>query len=214
MEAQCPRDEDMNHRKQLWHALAVALAALALLVAASPDERPQAQGAPPIVHKVLLRAGDETGRQALRACDARLVTDYGAFSLWLVDGGGVTALEAASDGLSVHPEFDQLLLREGRIDTSVSRPDANAAAQAGSGDQLYVVQFVGPVRDDWLADLQATGARVVAYVPYNGRTGPPNAWQRRCSGCAPTSRSTWRCRWLFTPRASAPYRPSWPTPRP
>jgi hypothetical protein len=168
MEAQCPRDEDMNHRKQLWHALAVALAALALLVAASPDERPQAQGAPPIVHKVLLRAGDETGRQALRACDARLVTDYGAFSLWLVDGGGVTALEAASDGLSVHPEFDQLLLREGRIDTSVSRPDANAAAQAGSGDQLYVVQFVGPVRDDWLADLQATGARVVAYVPYNG----------------------------------------------
>jgi hypothetical protein len=159
----------MNHRKRLWCALAMAVAALALLVVTSPEGRPQAQGAPPpTIHKVLLRAGDEAGRLALRARDARLVADYGAFSLWLVDGGGVTALEAMGGGVSVHPEFDQLLLREARINTGAHTPEPGAQTQAGSGMQLYVVQFVGPVRDEWLADLRATGARVVAYVPYNG----------------------------------------------
>jgi hypothetical protein len=167
----------MDYHRRLWRTLAVLLAALVLLVVSSPPRiRPQAQDAPPpiddplrgVIHKVLLRAGDDVSRQALLAGGARLVADYGAFSLWLVDGGEVIALQAVGDGVSVHPEFDRLLLRETRIDTTAGGRQPGAAAQAGSGRQLYVVQFVGPVRDEWLEDLAATGARIVAYVPYNG----------------------------------------------
>src|SRR5262249_48029546 len=32
---------------------------------------------------------------------------------------------------------------------------------------LYIVQFVGPIKDDWLEALKATGVEVVTYIPSN-----------------------------------------------
>ena len=37
----------------------------------------------------------------------------------------------------------------------------------GDGPLLAVVQFVGPLKDDWLARLQATGVTVVSYMAEN-----------------------------------------------
>jgi len=114
--------------------------------------------------KVILYAGDERGRAALAARGAQPIGDYGAFSLWQVPEGGAADLSAA--GLAARPELDQLLLREATLDTRSVQLGATAAA--GGGQQFYLVQFAGPVRDEWLADLRATGAQVVAYVPHDG----------------------------------------------
>ena len=38
---------------------------------------------------------------------------------------------------------------------------------AGDGPLLAVVQFVGPLKDDWLARLQATGVEVISYMAEN-----------------------------------------------
>jgi hypothetical protein len=114
--------------------------------------------------KVILYAGDERGRAALAARGAQPIGDYGAFSLWQVPEGGAADLSAA--GLAARPELDQLLLREATLDTR--SVELGATAAAGGGQQFYLVQFAGPVRDEWLADLRATGAQVVAYVPHDG----------------------------------------------
>jgi hypothetical protein len=114
--------------------------------------------------KVILYAGDEAGRAALNVQAAQLIADYGAFSLWQVPQGGTADLSAA--GLATRPELDQLLLREATLDTR--SVELGAASAAGEGEQFYLVQFAGPVRDEWLADLRSTGAQVVAYVPYDG----------------------------------------------
>jgi hypothetical protein len=116
--------------------------------------------------KVILRSGDPAARQALIAEGAYLVADYGAFSLWLNEGRGLGAEMVANDSISLHPEFDRLLLREGTLDTS--QDSAGARAQSGPERQLHLVQFIGPVQDEWLEDLLATGAQIVSYVPYNG----------------------------------------------
>jgi subtilisin-like proprotein convertase family protein len=38
----------------------------------------------------------------------------------------------------------------------------------GRGEALLLVQFVGPVKDEWLAKLRATGATVLGYAAQNG----------------------------------------------
>jgi hypothetical protein len=116
------------------------------------------------VRKVILYAGDEAGRAVLTEQAAQWIADYGAFSLWQVPEDGAAGLSAA--GLATRPELDQLLLREATLDTR--SVELGAASAAGEGKQFYLVQFAGPVRDEWLSDLRSTGAQVVAYVPNDG----------------------------------------------
>jgi hypothetical protein len=150
-----------SHRVWPLTVLILALAGLLCL----PGSGTQAQQTPDL-QKVILEGDDPAARQALLDRGGRLIVDYGAFSLWLVpDQKGMAVAEAHPD-VSVHPELDLLLLREATLDT---RTLASAGvSMAESGSQLTLVQFVGPVRDEWLADLEATGAQIVAYVPYNG----------------------------------------------
>ena len=46
-------------------------------------------------------------------------------------------------------------------------PRGPSPLTAGRGPILVVVQFVGPIKDDWRARLQATGVRVVTYLAQN-----------------------------------------------
>lgn len=146
-----------------WRALALMLSLIVASLALRSGAQAQETSAP---LKVILRSGDPAGRQALVAENSRLISDYGAFSLWITPKGRAPSRMASSPGVSIHPEFDRLVLRDGTLDTRerADRPPAGA----GQGHQLTLVQFIGPVRDEWLDDLGSTGAQIVAYVPYNG----------------------------------------------
>ena len=52
------------------------------------------QAQKPPAAKALLRAGDKAGYSALLARGAYQVEDYGAFSLWAIDGAGEESLQA------------------------------------------------------------------------------------------------------------------------
>src|SRR6185295_16918344 len=41
------------------------------------------------------------------------------------------------------------------------------ARLSASGRQLHLVQFSGPVKPEWHAALEATGVRIVEYIPHN-----------------------------------------------
>jgi hypothetical protein len=85
-----------------------------------------------------------------RADGGTLVHDYGAFALWRV---GATGRKARA---------------ERRIDLPsgwfVPRATDAAAAKAQRGTGVYVVQFVGPIIDAWLAELRRAGAVPLQYV--------------------------------------------------
>ena len=149
-----------RHRLPWQRAVLLALLLLGVAVRGEPLHAQQGHG----LRKVILYAGDERGRAALAARGAQPIGDYGAYSLWQVPEGGAADLSAA--GLAARPELDQLLLREATLDTR--SVELGATSAAGHGRQFYLVQFAGPVRDEWLADLRATGAQVVAYVPHDG----------------------------------------------
>ena len=97
------------------------------------------------------------------AAGATLVHDYGVFALWRVDAAQRARIAAGN-------------LREvaSLADRSIALPAgafipgaADAQPAAASGTNVYVVQFVGPMTDAWLAKIRATGATPLQYVNNN-----------------------------------------------
>jgi len=105
--------------------------------------------------------------------------DYGAFQLFLVDEdayGGPTALAASGlplrddydlvffDGITLESRNPEVTLLAMAPEEVLGNPRARALdPEAG----LYIVQFVGPPRDPWLAELRSLGVHVVQAIPAN-----------------------------------------------
>ena len=107
------------------------------------------------------------GAGAVRAAldgGARLVHNYGSFSLLEASPGLAARLAQGphANRIALRPDFDELALRRGTINTAAAR-----AALPDAGRRLAVVQFIGPSSKDGLSALLATGAAVVEHVPQN-----------------------------------------------
>ena len=94
-----------------------------------------------------------------RIGDARVVARYPAFTL--VEAGGADARRMRRSGADRRDDMRRVTLGGRALD-----PARDGRPLTGGG--LALVQFVGPVKDTWLARLRATGARVVTYVAQNG----------------------------------------------
>jgi PKD repeat protein len=142
---------------------------------------PDAWFGPGPLHKVLVPAGERRAAQAQLGAQGGLVRwrDHGAFALAIVDErafGGREALRAS--GLAIHDEHDLMVFNElvvdgtraeealARLAPAFRYSDAGAPALDPSAG-LYLVQFEGPVRDEWLAALDGIGVTFRQYVPMN-----------------------------------------------
>ena len=97
------------------------------------------------------------------------------------DLSGLTV--SASNRLAIRDDFNVVLLRSGAIDTSdasapgrflglgrglVAAAPANVAGTAKGGRaSLRLLQFVGPVKSEWLAALRTSGLEPIVYIPNN-----------------------------------------------
>ncbi len=125
----------------------------------------------PQTHKVVVQATDAAALRAVQSAGGILVTDYGSFSLWRVsDAPSLNAMNQPS--LEVRDDFDQIILRDGVIQTGAGQVTLKAVPQTlsqtrTSDPQFWMVQFVGPVKNEWLTTLQQIGLTVVSYMPNN-----------------------------------------------
>jgi hypothetical protein len=149
---------------------------------APADALPQKQLNQNRLHKLIINSEDPAYGELTRLNAIRSVIDYGSFKLVVVDGeaaGGQAALQAmqanwsddqnliAFNGYVMDTSADQPLDRELPADLTHSRM-AEARSRGGSPTKgLYIVQFVGPIKDAWLNNLKSTGADVVSYVSNN-----------------------------------------------
>jgi Subtilase family/Viral BACON domain len=150
---------------------------------AKPADFPDAYISDSTLHKVIIGAGEQATYDALRQQGAiRDEINYGSFRMVVVDEqamGGRAALQSLAGG--VRDEFNLIALNGYVLDTTnpaatynqlpgdlrrsdISLASANGTAPAGG---LYLVQFAGPIQDEWLKSLRATGAEIVSYMPSN-----------------------------------------------
>ena len=113
-----------------------------------------------------LRVSDSAQAAALEAQGARLLADYGSFQLLETDDPSLT--NARLNRVEAADDFDFIELNAGRLDTRSAGVLAQRRAIApAAGNQLHLVQFVGPIKPEWQAALEQTGVRVVHYIPQN-----------------------------------------------
>ncbi len=94
------------------------------------------------------------------------LADYGSFVLYR---GDVATMPHTIIGAQVLDEADVLQFDRLRIDTQRSAwvAPAGFALNAPSGPALQIVQFVGPIKQEWLDQIRTTGAVPVQYVESN-----------------------------------------------
>ena len=88
----------------------------------------------------------------------------GAYDVYLVPPARLNAFSSI-EGVQARPDFDQILLHRGPIDTKSAAPAA--ASPPSAGGRLMLVQFSAPPTDADLELLAGQGARVVQYIPEN-----------------------------------------------
>jgi hypothetical protein len=161
------------------------------------------------LRKVLIAADDSKAIMRAREADAAEVADYGSFKLFVMNDGALESGDsriqsadptgpATATPFVVRDDFNVLLLRSGAIDTTaddapggfVGLGGANGSDPARAGNArrdenskasgLRLIQFVGPVKGEWLEQLKASGLEPIAYVPNNGYLvrGAPSAMAR------------------------------------
>ncbi|HKP21119.1 MAG TPA: S8 family serine peptidase, partial [Thermoleophilaceae bacterium] len=114
---------------------------------------------------LLVVPGTAQGELALARADARVVARYESFSLVEATGEDVDRLRNA--GAGKRDDMRDVVLAGGQVDPA-QRPSLAAKDAPDRGEALVLVQFVGPVKTEWLAKLRATGATVLGYAAQNG----------------------------------------------
>ncbi|HEY2712138.1 MAG TPA: S8 family serine peptidase [Chthoniobacterales bacterium] len=156
----------INSRFWLGFILCAVGAFLALIcfVALPIASTVTAQGTGPS-HKVSIH--DRQLVATVAAQGGRVVADYGSFVLLNVNDPLARNLQG-NRGVEVVDDYNKVLLNAGAIYTQTAAGQTlRSTPSNGSGKQMRLIQFAGPIRSEWYRALQATGARIVTYIPHN-----------------------------------------------
>jgi hypothetical protein len=121
--------------------------------------------------KVVVSKEDAAGLTAAEKLKARQVIDYPDRKVLIVNETEMDALPAdARDDLQVQDEWNKIYLRDRVIDTTEPIPSVPEVLSAPptTGDQLFMIQFAGPIKDEWLDECKEQGkVEFITYIPNN-----------------------------------------------
>ena len=114
---------------------------------------------------LLVVPGSARAQLALERSNARVVARYDEFEL--VEAAGDDDQRLRGAGATHRDDMREVLLAGGEVDPA-ARPSLADKDAPDRSEALVLVQFVGPVKGEWLARLRATGAAVLGYAAQNG----------------------------------------------
>ncbi len=142
---------------------------------------PAAQPAPG--HFVRVPAAALAQLQALNLSPLRSI-DYGSFRWLELDSADFEALAAGDLAFVEQPDAGQVRVPGYRFDPLAegepALPDSLRATSRAAGFRL--IQFAGPVKAEWLAQVEAAGLQVLQYYPHNSFLVWGNAQQAEAAG--------------------------------
>ncbi|HSE97180.1 MAG TPA: hypothetical protein VLD57_02845, partial [Blastocatellia bacterium] len=131
------------------------------LLPASTDSSKQTDRKAPVIdasyrsrtgfHKVILYNDDQARRDSILAAGGRVLAEYESFSLMAVPSAGFNRMSLDSASVAVRDDLNMLLLRAGAFDTTEGEQlamSALAGAEPTDAQQLYLVQMIGPVKQE------------------------------------------------------------------
>ena len=112
-----------------------------------------------------LRVDDPAVAARLLSQGGKLVADYGAFKIIQADAASAAG---ESNRVEIAEESNFIELPAARLDTRTTATKSLRKARGSfAGKGLHLIQFAGPVKPEWRAELEATGVKIVSYIPQN-----------------------------------------------
>ncbi|HYH99699.1 S8 family serine peptidase [Hyalangium sp.] len=146
--------------------LAGMLSMLACGSESAPTANPTVEGyrSNLATHKVQLNA-EQARELEKRGAKMQLIGDYGSFKLVEVDEKTLASLP---EGAEPRDDLNDILLNAGTIDTASEHGKSLKGMKLqASGKRFHMVQYGGPIQPEWFKALEATGVKVVSYIPNN-----------------------------------------------
>ena len=113
-----------------------------------------------------LRVNDPALAKALIDQGGKLIADYGGFQLIETSEAPTTRREA--EQVQNEDRLDIIELNVRHLNTRAPEVKGlRRAAGAFTGKRLHLVHFAGPIKSEWLAELEKSGGRIISYVPNN-----------------------------------------------
>ncbi len=122
------------------------------------------------LHKVFVDREDTKGMAVVRKTGPMNALSYSKGKLFLVSKANLDRLSARERRLlKVRDDMNLIRLRDRYFDTTVAPPKVRKQLQrSDEGEQLHLVQFVGPVQDDWVEELRRIkGLHTITHMPEN-----------------------------------------------
>ncbi len=127
------------------------------------------QSPDPTGQKIRIDAQDTSTQATLRQQGATMLVDYDSFQLWQLpnEQDEQMDLAALAPQAQIQDDIDTIYLRGTSITPTREAVQVAASLQQvrQQEPQLWMVQFIGPVKDAWLDEVQQTGCELVAYMP-------------------------------------------------
>ncbi len=155
-------------RRKSFRSFSLFLVALTLTALVPLEAQAVTTQVPTSSSRLILDNSDKQTRVELTKNGATQLEDYGSFSLWQTTKQ-ITRNFVGRNTVSSPDDFDTIGLRTGSIDTNLTQTSVtNKLSQNKiSGKQLWLVQFYGPIKEDWLNQLKKLGVEFVIYMPNN-----------------------------------------------
>jgi len=113
-----------------------------------------------------LRVDDPALAKTLVAQGAKVVGDYGAFTVLEADDALLAG--GASNRVEIADDWNLIRLNARVLDTRAPEVKALRKPRGDfAGKRLHLIQFAGPIKPEWRAALKETGAEIVSYIPEN-----------------------------------------------
>lgn len=122
------------------------------------------------LHKVFVDRSDTKGMTIAKKAQPLNAYSYVSGKLFLVSKSSLDQLPARERRLlKVRDEMNLIRLRDRFFDTTAPQPRVPKQLQrSDKGKQLHLVQFVGPVQDDWVEGLRRIKRlKIVSHMPEN-----------------------------------------------
>lgn len=148
-----------------WITVAIVL----LFLVTGPGQEPRSSASEPSpVDRVVTFRTDATVRE-IEAAGARVLEEYGAFSIARGPDRSVQRLEHQGHYAGVLSASPTLQLAGARVDLrSLPRGTASEwAIDGGRGTTTGVVHFYAPIKPAWVRELEDRGIDVLRYLPSN-----------------------------------------------
>lgn len=104
--------------------------------------------------------------------DVQLWHDYGSFALYAVSPSAANQLNLSqNDTVQIVDEWDNLWIGNAPLNTQLLSQSLNGNELDDlqtDGASLHLIQFVGPIKQEWLTAVSNTGATLIHYVANNG----------------------------------------------